>query len=125
MKFKRLVFRCFGPFKEQTLDLSAAAGLHVVHGPNEAGKSVALRGLRAKVGCKVCRNTGYVGRTTISELLIVTDAVRERMLQSGTEAAIQAAALEGGMITMFEDGLAKAVRGETTIDEVLRVTRMS
>jgi general secretion pathway protein E len=84
-----------------------------------------LRGLRAKAGCKVCRNTGYLGRTTISELLVVTDAVRERILESGTEAAIQAAALEGGMVTMFEDGLAKALGGETTIDEVLRVTRMT
>ena len=83
------------------------------------------RGLRSKVGCKVCRNTGYLGRTTISELLVVTDAVRSRVLQSGTEAAIQAAALEGGMVTMFDDGLAKALRGETTIDEVLRVTRMN
>jgi general secretion pathway protein E len=83
------------------------------------------RGLRGKVGCKICRNTGYLGRTTISELLVVTDAVRGRVLDSGTEAAIQAAALEGGMVTMFDDGLAKALRGETTVDEVLRVTRMN
>ena len=65
------------------------------------------------------------GRTTISELLVVNDAVRRQILESGTEAAIQRAALEGGMVTMFDDGLAKALRGETTIDEVLRVTRMS
>jgi general secretion pathway protein E len=51
--------------------------------------------------------------------------VRGRVLDSGTEAAIQAAALEGGMVTMFDDGLAKALRGETTVDEVLRVTRMN
>jgi general secretion pathway protein E len=82
-------------------------------------------GLRSKVGCKVCRNTGYLGRTTISELLVVTDQVRRQVLESGTEAAIQAAGLEGGMITMFDDGLAKALSGETTIDEVLRVTRMN
>ncbi len=47
MKFQRISFRCFGPFREQTLDLSTADGLHVVYGPNEAGKSAALRGLRA------------------------------------------------------------------------------
>ncbi len=82
-------------------------------------------GLRSKVGCKVCRNTGYLGRTTISELLVVTDQVRRQVLESGTEAPIQAAGLEGGMITMFDDGLAKALSGETTIDEVLRVTRMN
>ncbi len=84
-----------------------------------------LRGLRSKVGCKACRNTGYLGRTTISELLVITDRVRRQILDSGTEAAIQAAALEAGMITMFDDGLAKALRGETSIDEVLRVTRMN
>jgi general secretion pathway protein E len=73
----------------------------------------------------VCRNTGYLGRTTISELLVVTDAVRRQILESGTEAAIQTGALEGGMVSMFDDGLTKALRGETTIDEVLRVTRMN
>jgi len=83
------------------------------------------RGLRGKVGCKVCRNTGYLGRTTISELLVVTDQVRQQVLDSGTETAIQTAALQGGMVTMFDDGLAKALSGETTIDEVLRVTRMN
>ena len=41
-----------------------------------------------------CRHTGFLGRTTISELLVVTDAVRERMLESGTEAAVHAAALD-------------------------------
>jgi general secretion pathway protein E len=84
-----------------------------------------IGGLRGKVGCKACRHTGYLGRTTISELLVVTDAVRRQVLESATEAALQAAALEGGMVTMFEDGLAKALSGETTIDEVLRVTRMT
>jgi general secretion pathway protein E len=83
-----------------------------------------LQGLRKKVGCPACRHTGFLGRTTISELLVVTDTVRERMLESGTEAAVHAAALDSGMITMFDDGLAKALRGETTIEEVLRVTRM-
>jgi len=81
-------------------------------------------GLRRKVGCPACRNTGYQGRTTISELLVMGDAIRERMLKSATESAINAAALEGGMVPMFDDGLAKALEGETSIDEVLRVTRM-
>jgi general secretion pathway protein E len=83
-----------------------------------------LRRLRRKVGCQACRNTGYQGRTTISELLVMGDAMRRRVLERGGENAIEAAAVEGGMVTMFDDGLAKAVRGETTIEEVLRVTRM-
>ena len=47
MKFVRIVFRCFGPFEDQSLDLSGPGGFHVVFGPNEAGKSSALRGLHA------------------------------------------------------------------------------
>jgi len=47
MKFVRVTFRCFGPFEEQPLDLSGPCGFHVVFGPNEAGKSSALRGLHA------------------------------------------------------------------------------
>ncbi|MGO9465692.1 MAG: AAA family ATPase [Isosphaeraceae bacterium] len=47
MKFLRVIFRCFGPFEDQPLDLSGPGGFHVVFGPNEAGKSSALRGLHA------------------------------------------------------------------------------
>ena len=46
-EFVRVTFRCFGPFEEQPLDLSGPCGFHVVFGPNEAGKSSALRGLHA------------------------------------------------------------------------------
>ncbi len=47
MKFVRIVFRCFGPFDDQPLDLSGPGRFHVIFGPNEAGKSSALRGLHA------------------------------------------------------------------------------
>jgi general secretion pathway protein E len=90
-----------------------------------AGQNCDFSGLRAKAGCDACRNTGYSGRTTISELLLMNDAVRQRMLQAGSESAIEAAAIEGGMVSMFDDGLGKVLRGETTIEEVLRVTRMN
>ncbi len=47
MKFLRVAFRCFGPFEDQALDFSGPEGFHVIFGPNEAGKSSALRGLHA------------------------------------------------------------------------------
>src|SRR5262245_2579618 len=47
MKFLRVAFRCFGPFEDQTLDLSGPAGFRILFGVNEAGKSSALRGLHA------------------------------------------------------------------------------
>ena len=43
MKFVRIVFRCFGPFEDQPLELSSLGGFHVIFGPNEAGKSSAMR----------------------------------------------------------------------------------
>jgi general secretion pathway protein E len=88
------------------------------------GRDRDLRGVRRKVGCKACRNTGYQGRTTIGELLVMTDAMRRKVLERSGESDLEAAAVGGGMVTMFDDGLAKALAGETTIEEVLRVTRM-
>jgi len=88
------------------------------------GRGRDLRGLRRKVGCPACRNTGYQGRTTISELLPMTDALRRKVLERSSESALEAAAVEGGMVAMLDDGVAKALNGETTIEEVLRVTRM-
>jgi general secretion pathway protein E len=88
------------------------------------GRQYDLSGLKKKVGCQVCRNTGYQGRTTIAELLVMSDAMRRKVLEKSGEGAIEAAAVEGGMATMFDDGLAKALGGQTTIEEVLRVTRM-
>jgi general secretion pathway protein E len=89
------------------------------------GRRGGLDGLRRKVGCQACRQTGYAGRTTISELLVMSDALRRKVVERGSESAIEAAAIEGGMVPMFDDGLAKALGGETTVEEVLRVTRIS
>lgn len=76
---------------------------------------------RAK-GCAKCRNTGYAGRTTIYELVKMTDSVRSAIVSDGGERAIAEAAISGGMITMLQNGLAKVSDGETTLEEVLRVT---
>jgi general secretion pathway protein E len=84
-----------------------------------------LGGLRRKVGCPACRQTGYAGRTTIGELLVMNEALRRKVLERAGESAIEAAAVGAGMVAMFDDGLAKALAGETTIEEVLRVTRIS
>lgn len=73
-------------------------------------------------GCVGCRNTGYAGRTTIYELVKVTDSVRSAIVSDGGERAIAQAAHAEGMITMFQNGLAKVLDGETTLEEVLRVT---
>lgn len=73
-------------------------------------------------GCKRCFNTGYKGRVGITEILIFSLKIKELVLARAGEFKIKAAAREEGMKTMREDGLAKAVAGLTTIEEVLRVT---
>lgn len=80
-------------------------------------------GPREKVGCPACRFTGYSGRTTIWELLVMSDAVRDRLLSKRSEMALESIAKEAGMISMFQDGVDKVLGGETTLDEVLRATR--
>ena len=66
--------------------------------------------------------TGYLGRTTIMELLVMDDEVRRAVMRHAGMDEIEKLARQGGMSTMYEVGIAKALQGETTIEEVLRVT---
>ena len=67
--------------------------------------------------------TGYRGRTTILELLMMSDPIRRLVMQHATSGEIQALAIAEGMRTMYFDGLGKCLQGITTLDEVLRVTQ--
>jgi type II secretory ATPase GspE/PulE/Tfp pilus assembly ATPase PilB-like protein len=73
-------------------------------------------------GCPNCNNTGYRGRVGIYEVLNNTDAIQKMIVGSKTSEDIQRAAIDQGMITMHLDGLVKALRGQTSVEEVLRVT---
>jgi len=66
--------------------------------------------------------TGYLGRTTIMEFLVMNDEIRRAVMRHAGMGEIEQLAREAGMRTMYEDGIAKALAGETTIEEVLRVT---
>jgi general secretion pathway protein E len=74
-------------------------------------------------GCSQCANTGYVGRVCITEMMPMTDGLRRLVMKHETAAELRAEAISVGMITMYEDGLRKAVKGVTTFEEVLRATR--
>ncbi len=74
-------------------------------------------------GCKHCANTGYVGRVCILEMLPMTDTLRSMVMKHATATELRAQAIREGMLTMYEDGLRKALAGVTTFEEVLRVTR--
>jgi len=74
-------------------------------------------------GCDECSNTGYRGRIGIYEVLTNSAAIQKLIVANATSAQIQTQAILEGMITMQTDGLIKALRGESTLEEVLRVTK--
>ena len=74
-------------------------------------------------GCEHCGQSGYSGRSAIVELLVMTETIKQLILRHSDAGEISRVATEGGMRSMFEDGLRKVVAGDTTIEEVLRVTQ--
>ena len=75
------------------------------------------------VGCSECMETGYSGRTSIHELFPLDDEMH-RVIMAGADATVlHAAARRQGMITLYEDGLRKVAAGQTSMEEVLRVTQ--
>jgi len=78
-------------------------------------------GLFRPVGCERCNGMGYLGRLVIAEVLLVSDPIRQAVLSHATATEIQRIAIAEGMITMYDDGLLKASRGLTTVEEVMRV----
>jgi general secretion pathway protein E len=78
---------------------------------------------RAK-GCGQCGGTGYFGRSSIVEVLTMSDALRQLVLSHADTGAIRRQAAAGGMRTMHMHGMTKALAGQTSVEEVLRATRL-
>jgi type II secretory ATPase GspE/PulE/Tfp pilus assembly ATPase PilB-like protein len=74
-------------------------------------------------GCSKCNNTGYTGRVGIYEVFKVDDKLRNIILHDSSEKAVKDYLLKKDTLTMTEDGLLKVFNGQTTIDEVIRVTK--
>ncbi len=77
------------------------------------------------VGCDTCRKTGYKGRLGIYELLIMDDGLRDMVTRNPDVNQLRKLCRERGLVSLREDGFAKAQQGLTTVDEVLRVTESS
>ncbi len=75
-----------------------------------------------KNGCEACGHTGYKGRVGIYEVLPNSEEIQKLIVGSGTSEQIQEKATSEGMVTMQVDGFIKALRGQTSIEEILRVT---
>ncbi len=69
-------------------------------------------------GCKFCNDTGYEGRTAIFEVLEVTEAIRNLIVQKESSDIIRRKAIDEGMSTMLHDGVSKALMGVTTLEEI-------
>ncbi len=71
-------------------------------------------------GCDDCAGTGYKGRIGVNEVLVVNQEIREAILAKASAFTIKEIAIKNGMTTMIEEGFNKAVKGETTVEEILR-----
>jgi len=112
---RRLCEHCREPYQAPpelaaSLDLAAAG---------HEGSATLYR----PAGCPQCNGRGYQGRTMILELMVLDDDIRSLVLHRAEARELQAAAIRGGMQTMYLHGMRKALAGITTIEEVLRVTR--
>lgn len=82
-----------------------------------------LNGLRHGVGCEKCNFIGYKGQVGLFELLVATEEVERLVMERANAGRIREVSINHGMITLREDGLAKAKNGVTSLSEVVRVTQ--
>ncbi len=87
--------------------------------PKEGERVMVSRGR----GCPSCHDTGYKGRSGIFEFLLMTKEMKSLVMKTADANQIKQAAIEGGMITLQQDGAMKVLQGITTIEEVYRVSR--
>ena len=75
-------------------------------------------------GCKLCHHTGYLGRIGIFEVLVMTEKIKKLISEKNDSDVLNREAISEGMIPMQEDGFSKIVKGFTTFEEVIRVTKV-
>ena len=105
--------RCKEPFVPSEEEL-------LPFGPGAA--ALAGRTICRAVGCPQCMGTGYRGRTSIHELLVIDEPMAELILHNAEAGRIRAAAMAAGMATLRQDGVDKILRQVTTMEEVIRAT---
>jgi len=76
---------------------------------------------RKGAGCSECLQTGYSGRTAVSEFLWVNEVIREAILQKLPTRALQKVAMDQGMKTLWQNGIRRVLDGQTTLEEIVRV----
>jgi type II secretory ATPase GspE/PulE/Tfp pilus assembly ATPase PilB-like protein len=76
---------------------------------------------RRGAGCEQCIHTGYSGRLPVTELLVVSEPFREAVLKKMPTSALEEIAIQQGMRTLWQNGLQRALAGQTTLEETVRV----
>ena len=76
---------------------------------------------RRGTGCNECLQTGFSGRSAITELMVADEVFRDAVLQKLPTRALQEVAIKQGMRTLWQNGLARVAAGQTTMEEILRV----
>jgi general secretion pathway protein E len=111
---RRLCQHCREPY-EPLPELVEELGLTQYAG--DGGKVVLYR----PAGCEHCGGSGYYGRLSLTEVLVMNDEIRRLIMRHANAGEIQQAAIDDGMDTLRQDGLRKSVTGLTTLEEVARV----
>ena len=75
-------------------------------------------------GCKECGNTGYDGREMISEVLMISDILSSMIAKGASKDDLRKQASKEGFVTIFENGIQRALEGKTTLEEIFRVARL-
>jgi type IV pilus assembly protein PilB len=113
---RRLCLHCKEAYEPTEADI-AAAGWSPAEVEAVGGMSKVYRA----VGCSACANTGYRGRKALAELMPMTEEIERSIIEGGSVDDIHRLAVTQGMMTLRQSGLRKAIEGETTLEEVLRV----
>jgi type IV pilus assembly protein PilB len=112
------LYRKLCPFCKKPIDIPADT-LRRNHIDPDRFDGVEFFGAR---GCPKCSGLGYKGRGGIMEILLIDDILKAKILQTAEASALREVAVANGMKTLREAGLDKVRAGETTVDEIMRVT---
>jgi general secretion pathway protein E len=82
-----------------------------------------LRQMFVPRGCPACKGKGYLGRTSVHELLVMDESLHQAIIAGADATTLHNAARRAGMLTLYEDGLRKVAAGITALEEVIRVTQ--
>ena len=99
----------------------------MVKPPDDLAEHLAMHGINVTEvakgeGCEKCRNSGYAGRLGLYEILVLDDNLRDKIAGNPNVTEFRRLCVERGMVTLREDGFKKVAAGQTTVDEILRVT---